>query len=58
MGYKKSRITGIMLNASQKKAMIGTVKLDPSTTVINAVEVVGERSQMEYKIDKKVINVS
>ena len=58
MGYKKSRITGIMLNASQKKAMVGTVKLDPSTTVINAVEVVGERSQMEYKIDKKVINVS
>jgi outer membrane receptor protein involved in Fe transport len=58
MGYKKSRITGINLSPNQSKAALGTVKLNPSTTEIKAVEVVGERNQMEYKIDKKVINVS
>jgi len=58
MGYKKSRISGITLNPNQKKASLGIVKLEPSVTVIKSVEVTAERSGTEYKIDKKVVNVS
>ncbi len=58
IGYKKTRIKNINLNPTLKKAVLGTIKLDPSSTVINEVEVIGDKSQMDYKIDKKVVNVS
>ncbi len=35
-----------------------TVKIQPSSTDINAVVVTGEKPAIEYKIDKKVVDVS
>jgi hypothetical protein len=57
VGYKKLVIPNILLTPNQKIANIGTVKLEPSLTKINEVVVTGNKS-IEYKIDKKVIDVS
>jgi outer membrane receptor protein involved in Fe transport len=58
IGYKKMHINNISLNPGQKIAALGTIKLDPSSTSLKEVVVVGNGNQMEYKIDKKVVNIS
>jgi outer membrane receptor protein involved in Fe transport len=58
IGYKKFRINGVMLSPNQKRAVLGMVKLNSTSTEINEVLVVGDKSQMDYKIDKRVVNVS
>ena len=58
VGFKKSRVTNILLTPKNKEAAIGNISITENTTKINEVEVVGTRSQVEYKLDKKVVNVS
>jgi outer membrane receptor protein involved in Fe transport len=58
IGYKKGKVGGIMLIPNQKTANLGNVKLDPTSTTLNEVVVMGNGNQMEYKIDKKVVNIS
>lgn len=58
IGYKKAKVDNIMINPSAKNAAVGTVKLDPASTALNEVVVMGNGNQMEYKIDKKVVNIS
>jgi outer membrane receptor protein involved in Fe transport len=58
VGYKKMRMNGVGLNPNKKEVNIGEIKLEHSVTAISEVEVIGNRGQVEYKIDKKVINVS
>ncbi len=57
VGYKKLLVPNILLTPNQKIANIGTVKIEPSVTSINEVVVTGNKS-IEYKIDKKVVDVS
>jgi outer membrane receptor protein involved in Fe transport len=58
IGYKKSRVSKIRITPSKKIVDIGTVKLEPSYTSLEAVEVTADRPRVEYKIDRKVITVS
>jgi len=58
LGYENQKIENIELSASHKLFDLGQIKLKPSSTELEAVEVVGEKKAFEYKIDKKVINVS
>lgn len=58
IGYKKQTVDNIMINPSSKSPSIGTLKLDPVSTALNEVVVMGNGNQMEYKIDKKVVNIS
>jgi outer membrane cobalamin receptor len=58
IGYKKSRVSKIRITPSKKIIDIGTVKLEPSYTSLEAVEVTADRPRVEYKIDRKVITVS
>ena len=58
IGYKKSRVENILLIPNQKTKDLGSVKLDASSTALKEVEVVGNKSAMEYRIDKKVVDVS
>lgn len=58
IGYKKQRVDGILLIPNQKSKNLDVVKLETSSTGIKEVEVVGNSAQIEYKIDKKVVNVS
>lgn len=58
VGFKKFRVNNVALIPTKKAVNIGEIKLATATTAINEVEVVGNRNQVEYKIDKKVVNVS
>jgi outer membrane receptor protein involved in Fe transport len=58
IGYKKGHVDNIMIAPSNKVATLGSVKLEPSSTALNEVVVIGNGNQIEYKIDKKVVNIS
>lgn len=58
VGYKKTRIKQITINDKNKSINLGEIGLEPSLNELNEVVVVGERPAVDYKIDKKVINVS
>jgi len=58
IGYKKANVNEILLVPGKNIASVGTIKLEPSSTALNEVVVIGNGNQMEYKIDKKVVNIS
>lgn len=57
IGFNKIRIKNITINPERNVVDLGTIELHPSNQEIGTVEVVAERSRVEYKVDKKVINV-
>lgn len=58
IGYEKKKITGIVLHPKQKEVDIGTIELNKAVTMIEEVEVIADKYPVEYKIDKKIINVN
>lgn len=56
MGYKTQKIS-IELSSKSKTINIGTVFLEEEVTMLKDVEVVGEKSTIVQKIDRKVVNV-
>ena len=58
IGFNKLRINNIRINSSNREIDLGVIELQPSTQEIGTVNVVADRSRVEYKIDKKVVNVS
>jgi len=58
VGYKKQKVENILLIPNKKIANLGTIKIDPASTNINEVVVTGNKSPIEYKIDKKIVDVS
>jgi outer membrane receptor protein involved in Fe transport len=57
IGYDKMVIPDIRITPKQKEVDLGTVFLSPASAELEGVEVTAERVHVEYKIDKKVINV-
>ncbi|MFH0894069.1 MAG: TonB-dependent receptor, partial [Bacteroidota bacterium] len=55
-GYKKMTTQKFEISSAKKKADLGAYIISPSAFAINGAEVTGERSIVEYKIDKQVIN--
>ena len=47
----------VVLDADHPTANLGKVSVSPQATVMEAVEVVAERSMVEYQLDKRVVNV-
>lgn len=58
IGYDKLVIPDIRITPKQKVVDLGMVFLSPASAELEGVEVSAERVHVEYKIDKKVINVS
>lgn len=58
IGFNKTRIRNITINADKRLIDLGTIKLEASHQELGDVQVVAERQRMEYKVDKKVINVA
>ncbi len=56
IGYK-TVVKEIQLNKSVRTLALGMVHMSEDAVVLNAVEVTTERSTIEQKIDRKVINV-
>lgn len=57
MGYEQLKIDSLAITMATPMAMIGQVRLSPAAVSGESVLVERERTTMEYKIDKKVINV-
>jgi len=58
IGYNSTRITDITLTPGRMETDLGTILLQPAVLESEGVEVSAEKPVFEYKIDKKVINVS
>ncbi|MBN1789254.1 MAG: TonB-dependent receptor [Bacteroidales bacterium] len=58
IGYEQKRISTLVI-ASQRTALdLGVVVMHPDITQIGEVHVVAQSQRVEYKIDKKVVNVA
>ena len=58
MGYEKIVIGNIVLSDEKHLTDIGIINLKPSSQNLEEIEVVATQNRVEYKIDRKVINVS
>jgi outer membrane cobalamin receptor len=58
MGYHSKQIDPVELKPGQMEIDLGTISLKQALIALEGVEVVEEKPAIEFKIDKKVINVS
>lgn len=58
MGYNKLNIDDINISKEEPVINLGDILLAPASEQIGTVEVKAEKPRVEYKIDKKIINVS
>lgn len=58
MGYKTyMHATVVKLSEQHPTLNVGKIQISPTATMLEAAEVVAERSMVEYQLDKRVINV-
>lgn len=57
IGFGIKTITDITIKPPNLAINIGTVELETTATNLDAVTITGEKDQVEYNLDKKVINV-
>ncbi|MCX6258684.1 MAG: TonB-dependent receptor [Bacteroidia bacterium] len=57
IGYKKKKVTGIMINPKIPVKDVGRISISPSTTALSEIDVTAEKKLVEFTLDKKVINV-
>lgn len=58
IGFNSTDVADIVLTRDNKVQDIGEVTLSSSAVSIGEVSVVADKAQVEYKLDKKVVNVS
>ncbi len=58
IGYARKRISPVILTSLKNSMDLGIVALHPDITKIGEVQVVAQNPRLEYKIDKKVVNVA
>lgn len=57
IGYKKEKVEGITVKPPNMKVNLEPVKLQVASQNLEGVNVTAERNRVEYKIDRKIINV-
>lgn len=58
VGYQKSVYSPLVVSRDNRVVDIGEMQLSLSTEALAEVEIVADQRRVEYKIDKKVVNVS
>ena len=58
IGYNKTVINEIRITPREKEADLGKIFLDQAATKLQGVEIVADKSPVEFRIDKKIVNVS
>ncbi len=58
IGFDKEKVENIVLDKNNPSFETGEIKLSPSAVELGSVDVVAEKSAIEFKLDKKVVNVS
>lgn len=57
MGYDRFKKSEIQITDKMPMARLGIIKLNQAVVKLEGVEVIGNQSYVEYKIDRKVVNV-
>ncbi|MDD5570605.1 MAG: outer membrane beta-barrel family protein [Bacteroidales bacterium] len=58
IGYKKKFISDITLSKENKLMKLDPINIEPATSNLSEVSINSDKNDVEYKIDKKVVNVS
>lgn len=58
IGFEKTAFSGITLEREAPFYDLGNIALNPATMEMKAIDVVADKRAVEYKLDKKVVNVS
>jgi outer membrane cobalamin receptor len=58
IGYKKIQTNHVMIRPDKLRHDAGKIFLEPTAQNLSGVEITAEKNRLEYKIDRKVINVS
>ncbi len=58
IGYEKAVLSPVSLSRETRNIDLGKLELALGTEAIDEVEIIADRRRVEYKIDKKVVNVS
>ncbi|MBX2841556.1 MAG: TonB-dependent receptor [Flammeovirgaceae bacterium] len=58
IGYEKKVVNDIILNTGNSKIDLGKIVLPRAISELDEVEIVADEMSVEYRIDRKVINVS
>jgi outer membrane receptor protein involved in Fe transport len=58
IGYNKITLSDIMITPKAKTLDLGVINLDMASTNLEGVEITADKQRIEYKIDKKIVNVS
>ena len=58
MGFKSTYISSIVLNRKNRTLDLGEIHIEPVSLRLTDAKVIGNKTPIEYKIDKKIINVS
>ena len=58
IGYNKITINNIKITSNNQTSDLGKIILSVITQQLNEVNVIADKQRIEYKIDKKVVNVS
>ncbi len=58
IGYDKTIVQNVKITQDQKEISLGIIKVNPTPVNMNTINVVGEKPAEEYRLDKRVINVS
>jgi outer membrane receptor protein involved in Fe transport len=58
IGFSSSHVTEITVSGDNRNLDLGRIALRPSAVELGSVDVVADKAQVEFKLDKKVVNVS
>lgn len=58
LGYEATTIDTISVSSGNREIDLGEISLTQAALVVEGIEVTAEKPSIEYKIDRKVINVS
>ncbi len=58
IGYQTKVIKNIDVSRQDRKVELGKIQVEPTAILLEAANVVANKSYTEYKLDRKVINVS
>ena len=58
IGFGKASVEDIAITSEEPVLDVGRIELRPSSVELDGVEVVADKAQVEFKLDKKVVNVS
>jgi outer membrane receptor protein involved in Fe transport len=57
IGYKPKRLIGISITPKKPVFDVGAIKLNLQSTTLNEVQIIADKPLIEYKLDKKIVNV-